>query len=217
MFRKIKKILFPPEISYGITVCNEYKEIELLLKFLIPLIDKKDEIIILKDITKPCKEVDEVLERYQKHILVIEAKLDGDFASFKNNLIKKARKDYLFQIDADELLQEALLKDVKKILKKYYRCEIFAVPRINIVHGITPEHILKWNWEVDDDQYINYPDYQERIFKLGKGIHWVNKVHERLKGSTKIKHIFSETKELCIIHEKNIERQEMQNKFYDTL
>lgn len=217
MIQKIKKLFFNPKISYGITVCNEYKEIELLLKNLIPLIDKQDEIIVLKDITTPCQEVNEVLERYKNNISVIEAKLNGDFATFKNNLIEKASKNYLFQIDADELLQESLVKNIKKILKKHYNCKIFAVPRINIVHGITPEHIEKWNWKVDSDGYINYPDYQERIFKLGENIRWVNKVHECLVGSNKMKYIPSEAQEYCIIHEKNIVKQEKQNEFYDTL
>jgi len=49
-------------ISYGITVNNETKEIKTLLDLLIPLIDAQDEIIVLQDITNENLEVTHILE-----------------------------------------------------------------------------------------------------------------------------------------------------------
>ena len=35
------------KISYGITVCNEARELQHLIEFISPLIDKEDEIVIV--------------------------------------------------------------------------------------------------------------------------------------------------------------------------
>ena len=33
-------------ISYGLTVCNEHEELDNLISYLLPLIDKEDEIVV---------------------------------------------------------------------------------------------------------------------------------------------------------------------------
>src|SRR5689334_13938694 len=107
----LRKILPLPKISYGITVNNEVEEIAQLLNALLPLIDKGDEVIVLQDVTNKNQQVADILDKYGDQIIRMEARLDGDFATFKNNLIKAAKKKYLFQIDADEIPKESLLKD----------------------------------------------------------------------------------------------------------
>lgn len=204
-------------ISYGITVCNEAKELDSLLTFLFQFVDDEDEVIVLQDITSRNTDVDSVLEKYKVKVLHKETFLKGDFASFKNELIKSATKDYLFQIDADEVPQESLMKSIKNVLKKKSGFDMFFIPRINTVKGITEDHITKWKWAVNDKNYINYPDYQMRLFKLNKNIHWVNKVHEKLIGFEKAFYFPTENFDHCILHHKDIDRQITQNVFYDTL
>ena len=109
----LRKILPLPRISYGITVNNESEEIIKLLDSLLPLIDKKDEVIVLQDITKKDEKVAAILDSYGERIIRIESCLNGDFATFKNNLINAATKDYLFQIDADEIPKESLIKEMR--------------------------------------------------------------------------------------------------------
>ena len=105
---------------------------------------------------------------------------------------------------------------IEWIIKENPKTDIFWVPRINTVRGLTQEHIDKWGWRVDSDKRVNFPDYQCRILKNVKRIKWKNKVHEILTGH-KTESQLPANKEFCIHHLKDIKRQEQQNEFYGTL
>jgi hypothetical protein len=204
-------------LSYGITVCNEAVELERLILFLLLHKDPADQIVVLQDTTQPDEWVSDVLHRYQDRITHQTARLDGDFATFKNNLLTMATGDYLFQVDADELPRESLLHSLKDVLRKHPDADCLAVPRINLVKGLTPEWIAAWQWQVDNRGRVNYPDYQVRIFKLNQGIRWKNKVHEELTGQQQCHFLPSDTDDFCLLHLKDIERQKKQNEFYQRL
>jgi glycosyltransferase involved in cell wall biosynthesis len=201
-----------PTISYAITACNEHVELERLLQQLDSNIRDIDEVVIQLD-TTATDEVKEVCYKYPAFTLW-EFSLNGDFASFKNNLKSKCTRDYIFQIDADEYLTPELLQYLPEILELNPEIEMYAVPRINTVEGLTQEHINKWGWFVNEKGWVNYPDYQQRIFKNIDRIKWINKVHERIIGA-KVTTPLPE--EYDLIHPKTIERQEKQNNFYNTL
>ena len=209
-------------ISYAIPVCNEYKEIEYLLNYLTTHIRIEDEIVIQCDQGNTTPEVYEVLNRfapdegYLGNIRVIEHPLNGDFSSFKNNLKDNCLGDYIFQIDADEYPEEYLMKHVDWIINNNPDVDIFWVPRINKVKGLTQKHVDEWGWRVGPDGRVNFPDYQCRILKNKPEIKWKNKVHEVLTGY-KIESQLPANDEFCIHHLKEINRQETQNKFYNTL
>lgn len=206
-----------PSISYGITVCNEAKELRTLLSSLIPLIDKNDEIIVLQDVTNRNADVDEVLQQYKANIVIKEAFLNNDFATFKNNFFTIARGRVLFQIDADEVPTASLIKNLKEKLRKRRKYDVFLVPRINIVNGYTNEHAQQWNWNINEKGHINFPDYQPRIVRLNGKIKWKNKVHEVFAGFETPYYLPSDTETFCLLHIKDIKRQEKQNAYYDTL
>lgn len=208
--RKIK-------LSYGITVCNEAEELDRLLSFLVLHKDRQDEILVLQDSTNKDERVTNVVNNYRDKLTIREEKLNNDFATFKNNLIDMASGDYLFQIDADELPNEKLIRNLKSELIKYKKSDCFAVPRVNHVMGITQELIEKWNWNVDTENRINFPDYQLRIFKLNQSITWKNKVHEELTGFQNCQYLPSTNEDFCLIHIKGIDRQKRQNDFYESL
>jgi hypothetical protein len=203
-----------PSISYAITAHNEHEELERLLTQLIDNIRPEDEVVIQIDLTATPEVKALCLDYMGDNWRVIEFGLEKDFASFKNNLKKSCTKDYIFQIDADEYLSEELLLSLLEILELNPKIELFAVPRINTVEGLTQEHIQKWGWYVNENGWVNYPDYQTRILKNIPEIKWINKVHERLVGAKNGSH-FPEGYDL--IHPKTIERQEKQNQFYNTL
>lgn len=209
-FRRIK-------LSYGITVCNEAVELERLILFLLLYKDRQDELIVLQDSTHRDEWVVDVLAKYRSRLVVREKKLNNDFATFKNNLIQLASGDYLFQIDADELPGEALLHNLKDVLKKQKNSDCFAVPRVNRVKGITPELIEKWTWQTDEKGRINFPDYQLRIFRLNQAIRWKNKVHEELVGFQNCHYLPADNEDFCLMHLKDIDRQKRQNEFYESL
>jgi hypothetical protein len=201
-----------PSISYAITAHNEHVELERLLYQLDTNIRDIDEVVIQLDITAT-EEVKEVCYKYPAFTL-IEYSLNNDFASFKNNLKKWCNRDYIFQIDADEYLSEELLLSLPEILELNPGIDLFAIPRINTVEGLTQEHIQKWRWNVNENGWVNYPDYQTRILKNIPEIIWINKVHERLVGAKNGSHL---PEGYDLIHPKTIERQEKQNQFYNTL
>jgi glycosyltransferase involved in cell wall biosynthesis len=146
----------------------------------------------------------------------IEFSLNKDFASFKNNLSKHCTKDYIFQIDADEYPNPYLIANLKDILQYNETIDVFLVPRINTVEGLTDEHIQKWGWRVDDKGWVNFPDYQWRIWKNDSSIKWINKVHERLDGFKEYS-VLPQSEEFSLFHPKDIKRQERQNILYETI
>ena len=205
------------KISYAIPVCNEHEELKRLLNFLIENIREEDEIVVQCDQGNTTPEVYEVLGTWQGGPLkVIEFPLNSHFSNFKNNLKENCSGDWIFQIDADEYPDIYLLDALPSILKENSDTEVFLVPRINEVLGITQAHLGQWGWNMNDKGWINFPDYQTRILRNLPEIKWHNKVHEVVKGHKKFAPLPA-NKEYCLWHPKEITRQEIQNKFYNTL
>ena len=204
------------QISYAIPVCNEHIELEKLLLFLIKKIDDGDEIVVQCDEGNTTIEVLRVVDKYADRVKIIEFPLNGHFSNFKNNLKENCTGDWIFQIDADELPHESLITNLKSLLKLNPTTEMFLVPRINTVEGLTQEHINQWRWNVNEKDWVNWPDYQTRIIQNNHKIKWQNKVHEQIIGIS-TKGALPMEEEWCLYHPKNIKKQEHQNKFYDTL
>jgi len=199
-------------ISFAITACNEHEELDRLLHQLDNNINSNDQIIVQLDTTATDK-VKSVVNKYD--IQSLQFGLNNDFASFKNNLKNSCSKDWIFFIDADEYLSDGLLNNIHQVLEiNNGLVDVIAVPRINTVDGLTREHIDKWRWFVDEKGWVNYPDYQTRICTNTTDMKWINKVHERLSGWKRIANL---PEGYDLIHPKTIERQEHQNKFYNTL
>ncbi len=206
------------KISYAITVCNELKEVTSLINFLLVRVDIEDEIIIQYDsdsVTKEVKDYLTIISDLQKQIKVISFPLNKDFASFKNNLKQNCNGDYIFQIDADEEPSEILLERLKQILTTN-DVDIIFVPRVNTVKGLTDSHIQKWGWKVDEKGWVNWPDYQTRIYKNTEDVKWFGKVHERISGYDTFTN-FPADEKYSLYHHKQIDRQERQNDFYDKI
>jgi hypothetical protein len=202
------------KISYAITVCNELLEIQRLLPFLIKSKRKQDEIVVFYDTNNGTKEVENYLKSI-KDIRKIGYHFDGHFANMKNALTEACLGDYIFQIDADEMPNWYLMQYLP-ILLEMNDVEVLRVPRVNTVKGLTQEHIQKWGWIVDNRGRVNWPDLQWRIYKRTPEIRWKNKVHEVLDGY-KTHAILPLEEEFALEHHKDIERQEKQNAYYDTL
>jgi hypothetical protein len=200
-----------PSISYAITACNEHIELDRLLNQLSSSIRDEDEIVVQMDITAT-DEVKAVVIKYK--LMSYFHPLNKDFATFKNNLKGLCTKDYIFQIDADEFLSEELMESMPGILEANPDVEMFSVPRVNTVEGLTEAHIKQWGWYVNQDGWVNYPDYQNRILKNKPEIYWVNKVHEKIIGAMITTEI---PPGLDLIHPKTIEKQEKQNNYYNTI
>ena len=209
------------KIGYFITACNEYEELKKLLILLRTNIDKNDCIGVLLDESNVTEEVDSLCNQFlvpnNESFRVIYSNLDNDFASFKNlgyHLFDDC--DWIFNIDADELPSSILIQNIKQIIDLNPETELIYVPRINTVEGLTQDHINKWRWQVNEEGWVNWPDYQGRIYKRSPMIEWKGKVHERIEGMKKYSHLPAK-EEFAFHHPKTIERQERQNKFYETI
>ena len=201
-------------ISIAITVCNEHRELETLLNYLQErALSPKYEVVIQIDQDNYTDEVlGIVLDRGIKHWFY---PLNKDFANYKNELAKHCSGEYIFQIDADEIPTAELLDMLPNILESNPEVDVYLVPRINTVSGLTEEHIQKWGWRVQNGR-VNWPDYQSRIYRNSPEIKWENKVHEKIVGFKQYTTLPA-VDELALIHPKTIERQERQNNYYATL
>ena len=91
--------------------------------------------------------------------------------------------------------------------------DLIWIPRVNTVEGMTQEHIQKWGWRVTENNWVNYPDYQARVFKNSKDIRWTRPLHEHITGCKTYAHL-PPHEELSLYHPKTIQKQEEQNMFY---
>jgi hypothetical protein len=205
------------KISYAVTVCNEFTEIQKLIPYLLDNIRPDDEIVVLYDSKNGDEKVEEYLRAksvnptYSWH----SGEFDGHFADWKNKLTDLCNGDYIFQIDADEIPNEEIIQNLPQILEMN-SVDVILVPRVNLVDGLTDEYIKKWNWVVDDKGRVNWPDPQWRVYKKSESIRWTNKVHEKLVGYDTISNL-PWVEELALFHHKDIEKQIKQNDYYDTL
>jgi hypothetical protein len=206
------------KISFAITVSKELNEIKQLVPFLLKHKRPQDEIVILFDQKNGEQDVLDFLLPYNKLPNVQTWRgldFDYNFADWKNKLNSYCVGDYIFQLDADEMISEYMVKNVNEIISMNEEVELFFLPRINLVDGITQDHIDKWNWRVDDLGRINFPDFQGRIYK--KGMEWMGRVHERIVGVKYYSLLPSDEESYCIKHYKNITKQEQQNDLYNRI
>ena len=203
-------------ISYAITVCNEHEELKRLLNFLIKKVREGDEIIVQHDEENTTLEVLKILNKYADRVKVIEFPLNGHFANFKNNLTENCEGDWIFQIDADEMPHKNLIEYLPEIILSNPDNEVIKVPRINTVFGLTEEYANKWRWNVNEKGWVNWPDFQWRIWKNQPKIKWVNKVHEVLEGYSTYSDLHK-VEEFALYHPKDIEKQVKQNNYYENI
>jgi hypothetical protein len=205
-------------VSFAITVCNEINEIKTLIPFLLKHKRPQDEIVVLYDNKNGDEEILKFLLPYNKLPNVQTWRglgFDNNFAEWKNKLNEYCKGDYIFQLDADETISEYMINNVSEIILMNPEVDLYYVPRVNTVEGITEEHINKWNWVVDDLNRINYPDFQGRVFR--KGLMWQGKVHEKIVGFSKYSLLPTEEELYCIQHHKTITKQEKQNNLYQSI
>jgi glycosyltransferase involved in cell wall biosynthesis len=205
------------KISYGITTHNEADELNKLLEVLIHKTDAEDEIVICVDGDDDGVRfvLDSWTQQYAhaKMIKVYQRKLDGDFAAQKNSVIENSTGDYIFHVDADEYPHENLLLNLKLILE-VNEVDLIWIPRVNTIDGMEAEHIQKWGWRVNEKDWVNYPDYQARVFRRDSEIRWERPLHELITGCKTYAHL-PPHEELSLYHPKTIEKQEKQNMFYN--
>ena len=151
------------KISYALTVCQERKEVQLLIEQIQKYKREIDDILVLFDEKNGSDEVREYLEAIE-NITLIRANFDNDFATFKNRIFSYLPQDctHIFFLDADEIPHHLLLSYLPDIIDGNPNVDLFWIPRINIVRGIGLSHVEKWGWNIS--KLDNYKE--EKTFDL---------------------------------------------------
>lgn len=200
-------------ISYAIVGWNEHREMDRLLHQMKSILKPNDEIVIQLE----TKSTDEIKEVIKSHGLTAHTfPLNDSFKVFKNNLNKLCTKDYIFQIDADEFLSDKLARHINTIIRINPNVDCFYIPRINTLvdESVLEDYKDKSAWKDDRSSWINYPDRQKRLFKNKDEIVWTGcRMHTHVMGFNTEK-MLEEGYDL--IHAKSFQKQNWQDKFYET-
>jgi glycosyltransferase involved in cell wall biosynthesis len=86
----------------------------------------------------------------------------------KNVAIEQATTDWVFLLDADEVIPPALAEEIRRVIAAAPADNAFRLPRRNLFFG---------RWVRHGGQY---PDHQLRLFRRGKARFPAKHVHERL-------------------------------------
>jgi glycosyltransferase involved in cell wall biosynthesis len=202
------------KISYAILTHNEGEYIAELLTLLSTYKRDIDEIVIVDDYSDD-EETKFILNDFKDLITLDYRTFDGDHTQ-KNYLNSKCTGDYILQLDADELVKPEFLEMLPELLEENKETDLFIMPRINTVEGLTPEYIQKWRWNVNEKGWVNFPDWQMRLYRNCDWVKWDGLLHSKIEGHKT--YVFLPAEELfCIIHPKQLDRQVAQNNLYDKI
>ena len=246
------------KISFLVTVHNEDTDLDILLEQLVEykLSNEEDEIVVLDDYSDNPK-TEAVIKKYIDHIRYEKHHLNKNFGAHKQYGNELCNGDFIFQIDSDEYFTETLLVGLKGLVEQNPEVDLYLIPRINIIRGLTEERARPWGWEIskidgitntstfltDDEEYLflkkydfitdeailnsikvevgyNFPiinwksgDYQYRFYRNDPKIKWERELHEHIVGASTTTRL-PINPEWALIHDKSIDRQEKQNRFY---
>lgn len=204
------------KISYAILTHNEHEYIDKLLATILSQKDKEDEVVVVDDYSDAPTST--ILQKYANEgkISLYTHALNENFAQQKNYLIDCCTGDWIFNIDADELPHWILSRDVKKIITSNKDIDAYFLPRVNTVSGMTDADVVRWRWSVNPKGWINWPDWQLRLFKRSSQIRWMRAVHEQLQGYSRYGYL-PDKEEYALLHHKDIKRQNIQNELYQKI
>ena len=201
-------------ISYAILTHNEGEYIETLLSFLTENKRPEDEIVIVDDFSDD-ELTKSILAKYKDQI-TLQYRVFDDDATQKNYLNSLCTKDYILQLDADELVSKEFIDLLPDLLSTNNGVDLFVMPRINTVEGLTQEYINKWGWRVNEKGWVNFPDWQMRLYRNCDWVKWEGLLHSKIVGH-KTYVYFPENELFCILHPKQLDRQVAQNNLYDKI
>jgi glycosyltransferase involved in cell wall biosynthesis len=202
------------KISYALLTHNEGNYIDQLLSTLVSNKRDEDEIVVVDD-NSDDELTKSILSKFSSEIKLFYREMDNE-ENQKNFVSEKCSGDYVFQLDADETLSESFIQKLPIILNQNNSIDLFIVPRVNIVEGLTEEWIKKWKWQVNEKNWVNFPDWQLRIYRNCEWIKWRGFVHATTFGYRNYAFLPQE-EEFSIIHKKELERQISQNNLYEKI
>ncbi len=148
-------------ISLCMIVKNEEK---VLARCLDSVADLMDEIVIVD--TGSTDQTKEIAARYTDRIY--DFVWIDDFSAARNFAFSKARMDYIYSADADEVLDE-------ENREKYRRLKEALLPEIEIVQ-------MKYGNQLQYGTVYNFDEeYRPKLFKRQRGFVWQDPIHESVR------------------------------------
>lgn len=213
--------------SYAILINNEIDEIDKLLSIIKTQMNTEtDEIVVLQD-----SNASDTIQSSIKSICCDKHKVDvyqvrefkGNFAEHKNHLNSLCSKEWIVNLDADEYIQPNFTESLRELIETNDDIDTIKLPRINIINNASKDFLLRaqlktpgYGWSINTHNHINFPDYQERVYKNVDYISWKGDVHEIVSGAKNQSSIPPDYKykDYFIIHEKEMSKQFLQNYKY---
>ena len=199
-------------LSYLVTCHNETDSLDKLLSKLCEFKNDQQEIVLLDDNSTEEKTLD-IIEKYKNNIQYHRKQLEKHYGKHKNYGVEKCEGKWIFQIDADEYPTDLLAQHIDLIIEQNNENEVLWIPRLNVFHGVTDNDIQTWGWKYDG-KYINFPDYQSRLYRNLPHIRYQRRLHEKVEGF-KSYSFMPPQEEYALVHEKTIEKQRATNIRYN--
>ena len=120
----------------------------------------------------------DIIKEYDTNLL--HKKWADNFEIQKNYSLDSANQEWRIWIDADETYEPIFWNQLVWYIRDAQQrgVDCINVPRINIVHDLTPEFAEENSWNISYFNWVNYPDYQQRIFK--SHCKFAGRTHERI-------------------------------------
>lgn len=124
------------------------------------LLGKEADEVLLKKCLDSVNWCDEIIK-------VDTPKIEGSFADWRNEGLKRAKNDWILYIDTDEEVTPSLRDEIASLITNHYSLvTCFAIPRRNFIFGQEFKHGGQW------------PDYQKRLFLKSSLTKWEGELHE---------------------------------------
>lgn len=192
------------KLTYAIAVCNESRDLYSLISFLKRVKDTEDEINVLIDTKHVTPQVLSVLNHFKDDIVTCERDFDDDFSAHRNFHTSQCSGDYIFVLDPDEMPKETLINNIKNIITET-KADLIKVPRINICLGATDQWYKAHGFVVNELDWVNWPDYQDRVYKNDPNIRYGNSIHEIITGC-KTQTALKPNPQVALLHIKAVEK-----------
>ena len=120
----------------------------------------------------------DIIKEYDVNL--IHRKWADNFEIQKNNSLEHANQEWRIWIDADEIYEPIFWNQLCWYIRDAdsRSVDCVNVPRVNTVEGVTPEFAEQNSWNLSYFNWVNYPDYQQRIFK--SHCKFAGRTHERI-------------------------------------
>ena len=147
----------------SLALCMMVKNEEKYLPYALASVYQHCDEIIIVDTGSTDKTI-EIAKAFGAYI--IQAEWRNDFALIRNIAQSAADSEWILWLDGDEVFSESGISKIKNQLLYDNTANFFLMPRVNF-------------WK-DLGHAFLYPDSQYKIYRNHVGLHWKNKIHEKI-------------------------------------